>query len=261
MVLITGDMGYIGGNLKMPHISFDLKCGKDIRNKTDLEEVFKNNKIETVIHLGALIDVGNGEKYPLEYYYTNVEGTRLVLEVMKKYNCNKIIFASSASVYGNHEGVCSEDTPTNPVNVYGKTKLMGEEIIKDSGVDYVIFRFFNVAGGNQQGDSLISKIKNSERITIYGTDYETKDGTCVRDFIHVEDICQAIIKSIDYQGVITLNLGSNSGYSVLEVVTEANIPYDTGRRREGDIIVSICDNRRAKETLGWTPKKTLKEML
>lgn len=265
-ILITGGSGYIGGYVWdkiFTHnlANLDLKIGFDIRNKCDLDYIFKNNKIDLVIHLAGLIDVKEGEHKPLEYYHTNVEGTRLLLEAMKEYGVNKIIFSSSASVYGNHEGMCNEDTPTNPISVYGKTKLISEELIKYSGLDYIIFRFFNVAGGNQQGDSLISKIKNNNKMTINGDDYDTKDGTCIRDFIHVEDIAEAIKLAIDIKTSETINLGSNNGYSVLEVVKETNKLYEIGNRRDGDIVVSICNNKKAKEVLKWKPKKTLQEML
>lgn len=268
-VLVTGGSGYIGSHIieelsknNYSYINYDLVIGEDIMDKEELGRVFKNNKIDLVIHCAAKLDITESIDNPLKYYSNNVRGTITLLEVMKEHKVDKIIFSSTACVY--KDGIAKETDEAIGHNPYAKSKLMCEEIIKDSGIKNVIFRYFNVAGHDKKGVMLIQRIKNKEKITIYGNDYETRDGTCIRDYVHVEDIAKAHIKAIEYletnkNGLF--NLGTNNGYTIKEICDIAKCEYEIGSRRQSDVIISIADNTKAREELGWIPAKRLEDIL
>lgn len=253
MILVTGGCGYIGGNIierlseiGISYSNIDLKLGLDIRNIEDIRKVFKTNEYDIVIHCAALKSVPESITNSIEYYETNVLGTINLLKVMKENNCNKIIFSSSAAVY-------------DKLSPYASTKAMCEQIIKDSGIDYTIFRFFNVCG--KDGNEFINKIIRKEHITINGNDYNTKDGTCIRDFIHVDDIVSAHIKAINYDIKGVFDLGIGKGYSVKELCDISKCPYSYGKRRSGDIVKSVSNITPAITQLKWKPLKTIYDML
>jgi len=267
MILVTGGSGYIGSyiikelsNQKISYNNLDLQIGLDIRNIDDIRQVFKTNKYDAVIHCAALKDAPESLERPFEYYETNVIGTINLLKVMKEFNCNKIIFSSTAAMYGN--GVSKETDILNPETPYASSKRTCEEIIKYSGIDYVIFRYFNVAGHDKiDGTMLIHRIKSKTKVIIFGDDYETRDGTCIRDYIHVEDLAKAHILALKHNENNIFNLGTNNGYTIKEICEEARCDYEIGNRREKDIIISIADNTKASRLLKWKPKKELKDIL
>ncbi len=307
-VLVVGGAGYIGShtvyellranhevivldNLSTGHREFVPKEVKfylgDITKKDDVERVFNQESIDAVMHFAAKIVVPESVEKPLDYYYNNLEGVRVLLESVVRHNVKKFVFSSTAAVYGEAKGVCHEDDVTMPINPYGETKLSVEKMIKwtanASGLKYVIFRYFNVAGADKTLEigyksnrpTHLIPIANEaalgirDHLDIYGTDYETKDGTCVRDYIHVSDLAQAHVLGVEYLSKggnsQTMNLGSNEGYSVLEVVktVEQVIPikYNFAERRPGDPAVLIASNDKAKSVLGWEPKLSLKDMI
>lgn len=278
MILVTGGAGYIGShivkallkkkyevividNLSTSSKIPDCECYKgDIR--TDLEEVFMHNNIDLVIHCAASLDITESIKNPFLYYSNNVYGTLMLLETMKRYQVNKIIFSSTACIYNG--GISKETDKIEGHNPYASSKIVCEDMIKYSGIDYVIFRYFNVAGNDKAGKMLIQRIKQGEEITIYGNDYETRDGTCIRDYIHVEDIANAHIKAIKFLETNKneiFNLGTSKGYTIKEICDTAKVKYKIGSRRTSDVIISTADNTKAKEILKWKPKKTLKNIL
>lgn len=303
-ILVLGGAGYIGshavynlidngfnvvivdnlqtGNKGAIHSKAKFYNG-DIRNKNFLKTVFKNEKIDGVIHFAANSLVGESMQKPLEYFSNNVFGTHVLLEVMNEFNVKNIVFSSSAAVYGEPEVVpIFEDFSTIPTNTYGETKLMMEKMMKWSslayGINYVSLRYFNVAGARSNAEigedhspethliPLILKValNQMKEITIYGNDYDTYDGTCIRDYIHVEDLVDAHLLALNYLfsggKSDTFNLGNNRGYSVLEIieavrrVTKHQIPFKIGTRRAGDPSILIASNEKAKKILGWTVK-------
>jgi len=307
-VLVVGGAGYIGshavtelikdgnqvvildnlssGYMELVHENATFYLG-DIRKKEDIINVFKREKIDVVMHFAAKIIVPESVKIPLDYYYNNVEGVRILLEVMNDFNVKKIVFSSTAAVYGEASGVCYEDSPTKPINPYGETKLACEKLISWVSLahdfTYVIFRYFNVAGADPSlkiglmKDQLTHLIPVAiqgilgirEKLVIYGNDYPTKDGTCVRDYIHVSDLAYAHVLGAHYlmnggKSEI-MNLGSNSGFTVSEVaktVSEiAPLKIEIGPRRDGDPAELIASNDKAKRILNWTPKFTLTDIV
>lgn len=307
-VLVVGGAGYIGshtvyelikdgqdviifdnlssGYMELVHPEAKFYLG-DIRKKEDLINVFEKENIDVVMHFAAKIVVPESVVEPLEYYYNNVEGVRILLETMKAYNVKKIVFSSTAAVYGEASGVCHEDDLTQPINPYGETKLATEKMIKwvANAYDftYVIFRYFNVAGADKSlkiglmKDQLTHLIPVAiqgiiglrDHLMIYGNDYPTKDGTCIRDYIHVSDLAYAHVLGARYlvEGgqSQTMNLGSNAGYTVLEVAQAVNdiapLKVVMGPRRAGDPAELIASNDKAKKILGWTPKYGLKDIV
>lgn len=254
----------------------------DIRNKPFLQSVFQQESIEAVIHFAANSLVGESMEQPLDYFSNNVYGTQIVLEVMKENNVQYIVFSSSAAVYGEQKVMpITENMETSPTNTYGETKLMMEKMMKwchkAYGLKYVALRYFNVAGARKSAEigedhypethliPLILQValKKRDTITIFGENYDTPDGTCIRDYIHVEDLIAAHILALEYlfQGGESdiFNLGSNQGYSVKEMVEAArqvtghSIPAIIGERRSGDPSSLIASSEKAKDILGWKP--------
>ncbi|MEG0013761.1 MAG: UDP-glucose 4-epimerase GalE [Cellulosilyticaceae bacterium] len=257
----------------------------DIKNKEALLEVFTKEKFDGVIHFAANSLVGESMVNPLKYYHNNVHGTQILLEVMVECGVHHIVFSSTAATYGEIKTMpITEDMLTNPTNTYGETKLAIEKMMKWTSkahdLNYVCLRYFNVAGADQSGSigeahnpethliPLILQVPLGQRehITIYGNDYDTEDGTCVRDYIHVTDLVNAHILALNYLvngGESNIfNLGSNSGYSVNEMIEAARkvtghpIPAILSERRAGDPAALIASSSKAKETLGWSPRYT-----
>lgn len=305
-VIALLDAGYdvvIFDNLELGHIetvqtlkSLDLK-GKvvdfiqgDLKNFEDIKDVFSKHEIKAVIHFAAYSQVAESMKNPQKYYENNVEGTLNLLNAMVENSVKRIVFSSTAATYG--EPVYTpidENHPQNPINPYGETKLKIEKIMDEFdekyGLKSVRLRYFNVAGAdslNRVGEwhdpetHLIPNILKStfgggKTFQMFGTDYKTIDGTCVRDYINVEDLANAHVKALNYleNGGKTnfFNLGTNNGNSVKEVfsvcekVTGKNIPVDVQPRREGDPAILVADNTKAKNILGWIPQKTLEDSI
>lgn len=257
----------------------------DLQNKTDIKKVFENNKIDAVVHFAAFSQVGESVKNPQKYYQNNVCGTLNLLEAMLENDVKKIVFSSTAATYG--EPVYTpidENHPQLPINPYGQTKLMIERIMDDYdkayGLKSVRLRYFNVAGADSEGrvgewhtpethlvpNILKSSFGDEKTFEMYGDDYDTKDGTCVRDYINVEDLAQAHILALKYlnNGGETnfFNLGTQEGTTVQEVfdvceqVIGKSIPVKKMPRREGDPAILVADNTKAKNELGWEPKNS-----
>ncbi|MDK2885938.1 MAG: UDP-glucose 4-epimerase [Thermosipho sp. (in: thermotogales)] len=309
-ILVAGGAGYIGShvckmlsnkgydvivydNLSHGYKSF-AKWGEfipgDISDEQLLDNVFKHYNIEAVMHFCAYIEVGESVKDPQKYYINNVSNTITLLKVMLKNNIKKFIFSSTAAVYGHPERIpIKEDDPKNPINPYGRSKWMVEQILEDYdkayGLKSIRFRYFNAAGADEETEigeahnpetHLIPLILDAalgvrEDIKIFGTDYDTKDGTCIRDFIHVNDLADAHIKGLEYllDGGETdyFNLGSGDGYSVREVidavkrVTKTNFKVVEADRRPGDPPYLIANSEKARKKLGWSPKYSLEEII
>ena len=263
----------------------------DLLDKENLEKVFIENKIEAVIHFAGLKAVGESVEKPIEYYHNNITGTLILLELMKKYNCKKIIFSSSATVYGTPKTVpIKEDFPLSTTNPYGSTKLMIEQILKDVCIAdkefcAILLRYFNPIGAHKSGllgespngipNNLMPYINQValgklDHLNVFGNDYPTVDGTGVRDYIHVVDLAKghvnALKKAREITGAEAYNLGTGKGYSVLEIVKafeDANnikIKYEITARRAGDIAECYADPSKAKQELDWEATKNLEEM-
>ena len=267
----------------------------DIRDKEVLRKIFRDFEIESVIHFAALKAVGESVEKPLEYYENNVCGTINLLEVMKEFNVKKFVFSSSATVYGEPEKMpVTEEMQTGVgiTNPYGRSKYMIEEILKDLFISdnswkIAILRYFNPVGAHESGTigedpegipnnlmPFISQVAVGKlpKLRVFGGDYPTKDGTGVRDFIHVVDLANAHVKAIEYLNKneldkpLIVNLGTGQGYSVLEMVkafeeaSGVKIPYEIGERRAGDIAEIYANPDKAKELLEWEAKRGIKEM-
>jgi len=264
----------------------------DIRDEKRLSEIFEEHDFIGVIHFAGLKAVGESTEIPLEYYEQNVHGTVTLLKVMKKYECKRIVFSSSATVYGDPASVpITEDFPTSATNPYGRTKLFIEEILKDLAVsdeewNIVLLRYFNPIGAHKSGligedpqgipNNLMPFISQvavgkREKLSVFGNDYPTPDGSGVRDYIHVVDLSDAHVKAIQkiesLKGVSTFNLGTGNGVSVLEMVetfqseTGEEVPYEIVERRPGDIAECWANASLAKESIGWQAQYGLKEMI
>ncbi|KAB2953750.1 UDP-glucose 4-epimerase GalE [Heliorestis acidaminivorans] len=302
-ILITGGAGYIGShtvrffleqnqevvvvdNLQSGHrnaVDVEHFYQIDLRDKEALDKVFKKHDIEAVIHFAANSLVGESMKNPYEYYHNNVYGTMCLLDVMKDNNVNKIVFSSTAATYGEPKNIpILEDDETNPTNTYGETKLAMEKMMKwfeqAYGIKYVSLRYFNAAGAHESGTigedhdpethliPLILKVPLGKRdkIFIFGDDYPTEDGTCIRDYIHVMDLASAHYLALEYlrkDGSSDIfNLGNGNGYSVKEVIDVARkvtghpIPDELKERRAGDPAVLVASSDKARKVLGWEPR-------
>jgi UDP-glucose 4-epimerase len=264
----------------------------DLLDREKLDKVFAENPdIDSVIHFAGLKAVGESVAKPIEYYHNNITGTLILLDVMKKYNCKKIVFSSSATVYGNPKTVpIKEDFPLSTTNPYGSTKLMIEKILEDVYISdnewsVILLRYFNPIGAHESG--LIGESPNGipnnlmpyinqvacgklDYLRVFGSDYDTIDGTGVRDYIHVVDLALGHLKALDkarsFNGVEAYNLGTGTGYSVLQIVkafekaTGVEVKYKIVERRPGDIATCYADPSKAKNDLGWEAKKGIEEM-
>ena len=265
----------------------------DYRDKEKLEKVFTENDIEAVLNFAGYKAVGESVQKPIEYYDNNINGALALLEVMKKHNVKKFIFSSSATVYGDPEVIpiteeCKTGGTTNP---YGTTKLFIEQILKDTYAsdntwDICILRYFNPVGAHESGligeepqgipNNLmpyVVRVANGElkELSVFGNDYNTHDGTGVRDYIHVVDLAKGHVLALnklekENKGLFIYNLGTGTGYSVLDMVkafekaTGKEVPYKIAPRRSGDIATCYANPKKAKEELGWEATKTLEDM-
>ena len=303
-VLVLGGAGYIGSHTvyalieagKKVVVVDNLQTGfkeavhpdatfyeGDIRDATFLDSVFEKEDIEGVIHFAASSQVGESMKDPLKYYNNNLCGTEILLERMVAHGIDKIVFSSTAATYGEPENIpILESDRTLPTNCYGETKLSMEKMMHWVGIAhnlrYVALRYFNACGAHPNGKigeahnpethliPLILQVPNGQRevISIFGNDYETKDGTCVRDYIHVNDLANAHILALEYlckgKKSNVFNLGNGVGFTVSEVIETArkvtghNIPAKIVERRAGDPSTLIASSQKAKEILGWNPQ-------
>ena len=302
-VLITGGAGYIGShvtetllkknkkvflvdNLSTGHKKLINKKAKffklDIANKHGIKKIIEKYKIDSIIHLAAHLIIGEGQKKPKKYYKNNVLGTKKLMEACKNSTVKNFIFSSTAAIYKEGQYKVSENSMIKPKSIYGKTKIKAENLIinfaKKNKINYGILRYFNIAGASPSGKiGLINKksdhlfknfsseiMKKRPKLKIYGFDYKTKDGSCIRDFIHVSDIAQIhylILEKINKLKISKiLNCGYNKGISVLEVAKEfkkqsskkVNIIFT--KRRKDDLIKIIASNKKLKNFVKWRPK-------
>ncbi|EEL48447.1 MULTISPECIES: UDP-glucose 4-epimerase GalE [Bacillus cereus group] len=264
---------------------------EDLLNHEAIDKIFKENAIDAVIHFAGFKAVGESVALPLTYYHNNISSTLVLCDVMQKHNVKKLIFSSSATVYGiPEESPVTEEFPLSATNPYGHTKLMTEQILRDIAVadsewSIALLRYFNPFGAHKSGrigedpngipnnlmpyvtQVAIGKLKE---LSVFGNDYPTKDGTCIRDYIHVVDLADGHVKALDKvlhtKGVEAYNLGTGRGYSVLEMVQAFEkisgraIPYKIIGRRPGDVAVCFADISKAKHELGWEAKRGIEEM-
>jgi UDP-glucose 4-epimerase len=303
MILVTGGAGYIGSHLvkrlqdqNKEVVVFDnFEKGHkwavkdvqvvegDLRNEKDIDYAFENYKIDEVYHFAAFSLVGESMTEPNKYFKNNICGTLNLLKSMQKHKCRYIVFSSTAAVYGEPEKVpITEDQPKNPTNIYGQSKLMIEDILnwysKLDIIRYVALRYFNAAGAYYDGSIgeahepethliplvLETALGKRDKLYVYGNDYPTKDGTPVRDYIHVMDLIEAHILAMKWmkenEKSDVFNLGNGQGFTVLEViktaekVTSKKINYEVVERRPGDPAVLIASSKKAEEVLNWHPQ-------
>lgn len=318
-ILITGGAGYIGSHtsVELLNAGYDIVIvdnfsnskpevlnrieeltGKkfkfykvDILDRDALNEVFSENDIEAVIHFAGLKSVGESVAMPISYYYNNITGSLILAELMAKHDVKKIVFSSSATVYGmNNVSPLTEDLPLSTTNPYGSTKLMIEQIFQDIYVSdkewsIALLRYFNPIGAHESGrmgedpkgipNNIMPYITQvavgkRDKLSIFGDDYDTQDGTGVRDYIHVVDLAKGHLKALEKvmeaKGIEAYNLGTGIGYSVLDLVknfeeaTGAKVPYVITKRRPGDIATCFSDPTKALKELDWKTEKTLKDM-
>ncbi len=318
-ILVTGGAGYIGSHtcVELLESGYDVVVadnyynsvpavldrvekitGKslkryecDIRDREGLKKIFSENKIDAVIHFAGLKAVGESTKLPLLYYENNISGSVVLFEVMAECGCKKIVFSSSATVYGNNPIPYKENMPTGDVSSpYGRTKHFIEQILGDvyrSDPEWSIslLRYFNPIGAHESG--LIGEDPNGipnnlmpyisrvaigklEKLTVFGGDYDTKDGTCIRDYIHVVDLAKAhlcaVAKILDTTGIEAYNIGNGKGYSVLDIVNAfeqasgIKLNYVIGARREGDLPAFYADASKANKELGWHAEYDIDKM-
>ncbi|ANZ99203.1 UDP-glucose 4-epimerase GalE [Carnobacterium divergens] len=305
-ILVLGGAGYIGShgvdqliekgyqvvvvdNLQTGHKEAIHKEARfyqgDIRDKAFLQDIFKKEDIDGVLHFAANSLVGESMEQPLTYFNNNVYGTQVVLEVMEEFDVKKIVFSSSAATYGEAKVMpIAESAPTNPTNPYGETKLMMEKMLKwceeAYQMNYVALRYFNVAGAKINGQIgedhtpethliplvLQTALGQRAELSIFGNDYDTPDGTCIRDYVHVQDLIAAHILALEYLEAGNpsniFNLGSSTGFSVQEIVEAARkitgkeIPTKVEARRAGDPSTLVAASKKAQDTLGWEPEYT-----
>lgn len=309
-ILVTGGAGYIGSHtvkklLKSGYDVFvidDLSTGNetllmtekfqrvDIADASEVQRILNSFKPDAVIHFAASKDAPESMSDPEKYYKNNVVKSIQFFSILKEFGVKKIIFSSTAAVYGDvHEFPITEDFQTKPTNPYGFTKLVLENILLDYqkayGFEPLIFRYFNAGGADMEGGlgnlypnpkdviSVITKVANGKaaKFEILGTDYDTRDGSCIRDIIHVDDLAEAHVlglKALLEQGKTGVyNLGSQQGYSIREIVeatkkiTESNFEVIESDRRAGDIVVSIASSEKANKELGWFSKYTLADII
>lgn len=303
-ILVTGGAGYIGSHmvktlLRAGHdavVYDDLSAGHrdavsgaglvegDIRDVGRLTETLRTRRIEAVMHFAARIDVGESVRRPDLYYQTNVHGSRCLLDAMRAAGVDRLVYSSTAAVYGEPETIpIPEDHPLRPTNPYGASKCMVERMLADEdaafGLRSASLRYFNAAGADPEGElgerhdpethlvPLACQAAAGRRasITVYGRDYPTPDGTCLRDYVHVQDLCAAHLKALEYLAgggaTDAFNLGYGHGTSVQEVIDSVRavsgraLTVDDGPRRAGDPARLVADPARARRVLGWTPAR------
>lgn len=304
-VLVCGGAGYIGShmvrrlaaaghqvtvfdNLSTGHreavAGAELVVG-DLLDPSALAQLFGQRRFDAVVHFAARSLVGESVAQPYLYYENNVVGSLNLLRAMREAGVERIVFSSTAAVFGHPEcEPIDEDHPTRPINPYGASKLMVERLLADAAQAYglrsVSLRYFNAAGAATEGgigeahepethlipNVLRSALGRGPALKVFGTDYPTRDGTCVRDYVHVDDLCEAHLAALRFMGETAgahlFNLGNGQGFSVLEVldaaarVAGAKIDYETAPRRAGDPAVLVASSRKAREQLGWSPRHT-----
>lgn len=294
--LVTGSAGYLGSilskqlksqgwrvigfDIKSPsHRYYDVFHQGDICDYDDLYLAFKLEKIDTVFHLAGRIEVGESMKHPTTFWKVNVGGTSNLLDLMKRFKTEKIVFSSTAAVYWASNGPIPEDECIVNNSVYGNTKRACEIMIEDSGLKHVIFRYFNLSGAegelgeNHEPEThLIPNIfKNLNNFTIFGDSYKTEDGTCVRDYVHVCDVADAHISGAEYlesgNRSIILNLGTGKGHSILELINliekelGIEVNYHFGKKRSGDPDSLVADVSLAEKVLNYRPKHDILSIL
>lgn len=318
-ILITGGAGYIGSHAAVEFLKagYDIVvldnlinshmeainrvkelAGKDfpsyridLMDKEAVDQLFIRHDIDSVVHFAGLKAVGDSVSIPLKYYDNNVAGTIRLCEIMKKHQVKKLVFSSSATVYGmTNRAPINESFPLSATNPYGRSKLMIEDILRDLYVSdptwsIALLRYFNPIGAHETGrigesargtpNNLIPYITQvavgkRDKLSVFGNDYETHDGTGVRDYIHVVDLVKGHLKAIEYlqnkSGVEAFNLGTGNGHSVLDLVntfasvSRREIPYEIVDRRPGDVAVSYADATKAEKILGWKAEKSLTDM-
>ena len=310
-VLVTGGAGYIGSHAckalrqagYVP-VSYDNLCTGwedavkfgpfekgDLLDRARLDEVFAKYKPVAVMHFAALSQVGESIKEPGKYWLNNVGGSLTLIEATAAAaNCKNFVFSSTCATYGEHDNVMlDESVEQHPINAYGSSKRAIEDMLKDfegaNGLRHVIFRYFNVAGGDPEAEvgefhrpetHLIPLMLDAidgkrDALTIFGTDYDTPDGTCIRDYVHVCDLVDAHVLGLKWleegKDSRVFNLGTGSGFSVREVidhsraVTNRDVPYEEGPRRPGDCTKLVSGSTRAEKELGWTPKRSTLDIM
>ncbi|WP_170510605.1 UDP-glucose 4-epimerase GalE [Ruegeria arenilitoris] len=309
-ILVTGGAGYIGSHAckalaqagYVP-VTYDnlvtgwqdaVKFGPfeqgDLLDRARLEQVFAKYQPAAVMHFAALSQVGEAMSEPGRYWRNNVTGSLSLIEAAVAAGCLDFVFSSTCATYGDHDNVVlDETTPQHPLNAYGASKRAIEDILRDfeqaHGLNHVIFRYFNVAGADPDGDVgefhrpethlvplLLDAIDGKrDALTVYGTDYDTPDGTCIRDYVHVCDLVDAHVLGLRWleqgKGSRVFNLGTGTGFSVKEViaqshsVTNREVPFITGPRRAGDCTKLVSGSTRAEAELGWRPKRSRLEVM
>ena len=302
-ILVVGGAGYIGShmvrllveagrevvvfdNFSQGHLAavrgVEVFQG-DLMQPADLSAAFQRHDIEAVIHFAALIAVGDSVKDPNAYYANNVAGTLNLLDAMRTAGVNKLVFSSTAAVFGNPQNdKLAEDHPRAPINPYGWSKRMVEQMLEDMaaawGLNSVALRYFNACGAHSSGEIgeahdpethlipvvLLAALGVRDSLKLFGDDYDTPDGTCIRDYIHVMDLASAHLKALEYMaktpGAHAFNLGNGAGFSNLEVVETARkvtghpLPVEMAPRRAGDPARLVADSTRARNELGWSPE-------
>lgn len=304
-ILICGGAGYIGSHMAQwlaarghtitvldnfstghrPAVRWGELVEADLMDPNALEQVFQRKHFDAVMHFCARSLVGESVTRPYRYYANNVTGTLNLLEAMRRHGVDRIVFSSTAAIFGAPDcDVIDEDQPSVPINPYGASKLMAERIFADAahayGLRSVALRYFNAAGALPEhgiGEAhacethlipnvLRSALGHGAALKVFGDDYTTHDGTCVRDYVHVQDLAQAHALALDFMdrhpGAHAFNLGNGQGFSVREVITAASsivgrsIPYDIAPRRTGDPASLVASSRKAREQLGWRPQWT-----
>jgi len=318
-VLVTGGLGYIGSHTCVELLQNNYKVvvidnlsnsetsvinrienitnkkitfyKGDLLNKHDIQQVFRQNEIDVVLHFAASKSVNESVKNPMKYYKNNISNMINLLEVMVEFNAKKFIFSSSAAVYGSTaQQPISEEAATKAMNPYGQTKVIGEDLLNDlydsdNGWNITVLRYFNPIGAHESGllgeqpngtpnnlMPLITQVASKKRklLYVFGNDYDTVDGTGVRDYIHVVDLARghvsAVQSLVSTHDLKTYNLGTGEGYSVLEIintfkkVNNVDIPYKIVDRRPGDPPICFANPTKAKEELGWSAERTLEDM-